>query len=627
MVHPETSTKHPTTTTRRLRRLRHLLPVLLVFGMLVGLAPPVAADVKVATLEPSLAAAIAKDPRKRFKVIVQGDVPPTKQGRKDAQGRLAKLLREKDGDGNPGKIGIQLDLVNGFAADLTGKHIAQLSKNSAIKSISGDHKVKGNQLAVADTSTIGISGTEGTISTSTATLRSMQTIVAQAPAVWSGHADQGQGVTVAILDSGIFPHGDLIGAVHGIDLATSTTALGDPGGHGTHVAGIVAGTGALLSGKYKGAAPQARVLSVKVTNDSGVATYSSLIKGLQWVVAARHAHNIRVVNLSLGATPSVSYKNDPLAAAVELTWFSGVVVVASAGNKGESGTGTITVPANDPYVISVGATNDKNTAGLADDAIATWSSKGPTKYDNLQKPDVVAGGNRVISTRAPNSYIERILGEGRRVDTHYMRLSGTSMAAPVVSGVAALVLAANPALTPNQVKYILKATAKKLGAFGVTYGLNSQGAGQVDANAAVAMARQGGAIPQANTNQRPSDIFARSIYTLAQGAPVSWRDPSYLGRDWSTWSWETGSWDSGSWDNLLWENIDWINASWSSASWDSLTGWTSGSWDSGSWDSGSWDSGAWDSGSWDSGSWDSGSWDSGGWDSGQWDTILTSDEE
>jgi serine protease AprX len=604
MQRPETSTTHHAPTRRHFFwRLRHVLPMLVIFGLLVGLAAPAAAapgpggnsgqggnsgaSADAAKLEPSLAAAVAKNPKKKYQVIVQAEPVRYRSMRKGNLNALGQLLREKDDDGTPGRIRAQLSLIDGYAVELTGRQITKLSKHKTIRSISGDHKVQMHQAAPP-----------------AATLQSMNAIVAQAPSVWTQGA-KGQGVTVAVLDSGVVASPDLPNAVHGIDLVTNTTALGDPGGHGTHVAGIVAGTGAQSNGAWKGVAPQARVLSVKVVNDAGAASYSSIIKGLQWVVANRQVHNIRVANLSLGAAPVASYKDDPLAAAAELAWFSGIVVVTSAGNKGESGASTITVPATDPYVITVGATNDQGTNARWDDSIATWSSRGPTAYDNLQKPDVVASGSRVVSIRSSGSYLEQSLGLGRVVDTNYFRLSGTSMAAPVVAGVAALVIAANPALTPNQVKYIIKATARKLGG----YGANAQGAGQVDAAAAVEMATSGATIPPANVNQRPSNVLARAIYALASGAPVTWRDPNYLGRNWSTWSWDTGTWDSATWENLVWENIDWINASWSSATWDSLTGWSSGQWESGQWESGMWESGTWESATWDSGAWESASWD------------------
>lgn len=581
---------------------RALIGVLAI-GLVLGLVPAATAAREDATIEPALAAAIALNPKKTYRVIVQAEPSKRDSDRSADRERVGKEI-EKDDAGDRGRVRHTLGLINGFAADLTGKRILKLAKTTGVKAISGDHLVKMS----ADTGTLAISITD---TTSTVAVKSMQTLVAQAPSTWSQFGSAGQGVTVAVLDSGIAPNPEL-DAAFGIDLTTGGTSLSDAGGHGTHVAGIIGGSGSQLGGKYKGASPSARVLSVKVTSDTGAATYSSIIKGLQWVVANRKIQNIRVVNLSVGATASTSYKNDPLAAAVEMTWFSGVVVVASAGNSG-SAAGTITVPGNDPFIITVGASNQKNTVDLIDDVIPSWSSRGPTAYDSLQKPDVVAGGNRVISLRSPGSYIETVLGIGRIVDQYYLRLSGTSMAAPVVSGVAAMILSANPSLSPNQVKSIILSTAKPY----TNIGVNTQGAGSVDGLAAVQLARSGAAIAPANRGAVPSSVFARSIYTLAYGAPLIWRDSAYQSGAWDSASWDSLLWNSAAWENLCWECINWSSAAWTSVSWESLTGWASGSWGSGSWDSGSWDSG----------SWDSGSWDSGAWDSGQWDSALLSDEE
>jgi serine protease AprX len=425
--------------------------------------------------------------------------------------------------------------------------------------------------------------------------RSLQTLVSRAPEVWA-QADQGQGITVAVMDSGIQPGQDLADLAAGVDLVGTNTALVDGVGHGTHVAGIIAGTGAMSNGAYRGVAPGARVLSVKVANSAGIATYSSMIKGLEWVVANRRVQNIRVVNLSLGTIARGTYKDDPLAAAAEMAWFSGVVVVASAGNRGPAA-GTVEVPANDPYVVTVGAVDQAATTTTSDDTLPAWSGRGPTAFDNQPKPDLVAGGRRVISLRVPGSPYD-LLRPDRVVDGQYFRLSGTSMAAPVISGAAALVLAANPSLTPNQVKYVLTQTAQPLAGAG----LNDQGAGQLDALAAVTLARNGVGSGLANRGQRPSNVFARSIYTLAQGAPVVWRNPTYLGRNWSAWTWQNGAWDAATWDNLAWEQIAWERANWTTVTWESLSGWQNGVWvgvSDGALDAGALNDGALDDGALD----------------------------
>jgi serine protease AprX len=602
-------------------------------------------------IEPSLAKAIAKNPGAKYSVIVRAQPPRTAADRKLGLDEVTKQIRGPKND--EGKLKTRLPLVNGVAAQMTGSKILALSNHPGVKAIGPDVKVRTTNITDTTTTTLNdsttstlseptttttstlseptttttstlseptttttstlsaptttttstLSGTTTTATSTTSTvasLKSLQTVVAKANNVWATTGNQGAGVTVAVLDSGIHPSPDLPTAVFGIDVVSGRTSLSDLGGHGTHVAGIIAGTGAMSAGDYQGVAPKVRVMEVRVTDDVGTATYSSIIKGIQWVVAHRKTHNIRVINMSLGATPRGSYKDDPLSAAVEMAWFSGVVVVTSAGNRGP-GANTISVPANNPYVITVGANDHDYTASISDDVIPAWSSRGPTQYDNIDKPDVVAGGRRVVSLRVEGSFLDRTLF-GRVMSKTYFRLSGTSMAAPVVAGQAALILAANPSLTPNQVKYIIRATAKPV----PNANPYAQGVGQVDALAAVQMAAAGLSRDQiANRGVRPSNIFAQSIKSLMSGAPTVWRDKSYLGRVWVDGSWDDGSWDDGSWDNLAWESMPWHQLSWTASTWESLTGWNDGSWDDGSWDDGSWDDGSWDDGSWDDGSWDS----------------------
>jgi serine protease AprX len=338
---------------------------------------------------------------------------------------------------------------------------------------------------------------------------------------------------------------------------------------------------------------------VKVTSDDGAGSYASIIRGLQWVVVNAKTYNIRVANISLGAAPVSGYANDPLDAAVEMAWFRGVTVVVSAGNSGP-GPSTITVPGNDPYVITVGAFDDNLTTTTSDDVIPDWTSRGPTSFDGLVKPDVVASGRRVVSLRVIGSYLDNLLPD-RVTATNYFRLSGTSMATPVVSGIAALLIAQNRYLTPNQVKYILKSTAHPMPGVPTT----TQGSGQVDALAAI---RQVWSVyGAANVGQTPSSGTATSIWPVLKSMSPVWRyKGSWMGRTWVDGSWDAsgfkltdGSWDDGAWDALAWANLDWSGITWETGSWDNAAwdnlGWNNSSWDSGSWDSGSWDSGSWDS--------------------------------
>jgi serine protease AprX len=301
----------------------------------------------------------------------------------------------------------------------------------------------------------------------------------------------GTGVGVAVIDSGIAFKHDLTGStgttsrvVYSENFVTGETATTDVYGHGTHVAGIIGSTGKDSHGlgftrTFKGVAPNVGLISLRVLDANGRGDESSVIAAIERAIALKSTYNIRVINLSLGRPVFESYKLDPLCQAVEAAWKAGIVVVAAAGNYGRdnsmgtNGYATIASPGNDPYVITVGAMNTKNTMSTADDVIASYSSKGPTLVDHVVKPDLVAPGNGVVSLMAPNSTLAAMYPQtlilastykpigipGNSGD--YFRLSGTSMATPVVSGAAALLIQQQPSLTPDQVKARLMKTATK----------------------------------------------------------------------------------------------------------------------------------------------------------------------
>jgi subtilisin family serine protease len=318
-------------------------------------------------------------------------------------------------------------------------------------------------------------------------------------------------------------------------------------------------------------APDANIVSVRVINQYGKATASSIIRGIQWVLENRDTYNIRVMNLSLGGRPSVSYNNDLLAAAVEMAWKAGIVVVTAAGNNGP-GSGSISTPGHDPFIITVGSIDDKGTPDQRDDDVPYFSARGPTLAGD-HKPDILAPGRKIISLYALNSYLDGAL-PGRQMFSSlghpYFRLTGTSMAAPVVSGVVALLLQKNPDLTPDQVKYILTKTAPNFPG-----SRDTVGTGVVDAYAALTSKKMG----VANKGIRPSDSFARQMYDLIYGQPLSWKDPYYMGIDWGNLAWDNLAWDNLAWDNLAWDNLAWDNLAWDNLAWDNLA------WDAGEWDS------------------------------------------
>lgn len=327
-----------------------------------------------------------------------------------------------------------------------------------------------------------------------------------ADVAFAGAGLSGAGVAVAVLDSGIqAERADLAGRT-----LASVSFLGDSAaddcGHGTHVAGIIAGDGTASSGPdffrtFYGIARGANLVNVRVLDASGQGSVSDVIAGLGWTVAHKDEYGIRVINLSLGHPVGESYTTDPLCQAVEAAYQAGLVVVCAAGNGGRRwdtprtllgivvgsnegyGTvyGSIQSPANDPYVITVGAM--KSVDGLREhDQIATYSSRGPSRLDFVMKPDIVAPGNRIVSVNAIGSSLETNVGSVDGVSLseystlsapptdRYLRLSGTSMAAPVVAGAAALLLQADPTLTPDTVKARLMIAADKTG-----YGQSGQG--------------------------------------------------------------------------------------------------------------------------------------------------------
>jgi len=312
-------------------------------------------------------------------------------------------------------------------------------------------------------------------------------------------------------------------------------------GHGSHIAGIVGGNGRSSNGQYIGIAPLVNVINVKVSNDDGSATASSVVAGLQWVLNNRSQYNIRVVNVSLNSATPESYHTSPLDAAVEVLWFNKIVVVVSAGNNG---TATLYPPANDPFVITVGAVDDKGTTSLSDDVIASFSAYGTTA-DGVRKPDLVAPGKNIIAFMPGNKGLTiSKLHPANKVDDNYFRMSGTSMSAPMVSGAVALLLQDEPGLTPDQVKYRLKATANKSWP---GYNATMAGTGYLDIYAAV----MGATTQAANTGITASHL----LWTGAE--PVTWGSV-----DWNSVDWNSVDWNSVDWNSVDWNSVDWNSDYW-----------------------------------------------------------------
>lgn len=288
----------------------------------------------------------------------------------------------------------------------------------------------------------------------------------------------GRGITIAVADTGIYPHRDLAGRIVAFrDFVGRRTAPYDDNGHGTHVAGCAAGNGLQSGGRYRGPAPEARLVGVKVLDRNGSGRMSALLAGINWVIQNKSTHGTRILSLSLGGPAQGACADDPLCQAVTRAWHAGIVVVVAAGNEGP-GQGTISTPGINPFAITVGAMNDKGTPNRRDDTLASFSSRGPTP-EGQHKPDLVAPGFNITSLRSPNSQLDKANPEAR-VGSWYFTLSGTSMATPLVAGIVALMLQARPDLTPSMVKFRLKATAQDRG-----LPPDNQGSGYVDADRAV----------------------------------------------------------------------------------------------------------------------------------------------
>ena len=324
--------------------------------------------------------------------------------------------------------------------------------------------------------------------------------VTGASAMWQGTSSllgllsasgyNGTGIGVAVVDSGIAPHSALDSRVIArVNLVSwEGSSSGDPYGHGTHVAGIIGGNTSaakhVTTAFAGGSAPGVKLIDVRVLGATGVGYTSDVIAGIDWAVANRSKYGIRVINLSLGHAVSEPAAIDPLCQAVARAVQAGVVVVASAGNYGLTSAGApvlggITSPGNSPFAITVGAIDTAGTTTRSDDAVAPYSSKGPTRYDLAVKPDVVAPCTKLVSLEANGSYLSRkypawhIAGSGKNA---YFRLTGTSMATAVVSGGVALLLDANASLTPGQIKVALQMGAT----FMPKAGLVAAGAGSVN---------------------------------------------------------------------------------------------------------------------------------------------------
>ena len=489
-------------------------------------------------------------------------------------GRLAEATRAVQAAG--GRVTRDLPIVNGFAAELPAAAASRVRTAAGVRAVTPDARV------TVQASTTGLKATS--------TINSVFARETGADRLWA-EGVTGKDVTVALIDTGVSANPDLAGRIvtdvpdptssSRTDVCANFAGDGtcdDRYGHGTFLAGLIAGNGAASKGAFSGVAPDARIVSVKVAGYDGSSDVSKVLAAIQYVVSFRQQLGIDVLNLSLGTNSTQSYTIDPLNHAVEQAWHAGITVVVAAGNLGPT-PGTISKPGDDPFVITAGSVDDRETPARDDDRIPDFSSRGPTAADGLPKPDIVAPGARLVSLRASDgNYVDTFVGGG--VDRTYRRGSGTSMSAAVVSGLVALVLDANETWSPNRVKHALTTTASRTGLTAP----NSVGAGLVDGYAAARRAPAGeanrGITPGDGTGSldasrgdvevngpcQPIDRLLDPTCTKPLEGNETAQGRMYEAEQWGT-SWYESQWAGTSWYGTSWYGTSWYGTSWYGTSW------------------------------------------------------------
>lgn len=551
-----------------------------------------------------------------------GAAPPAIASPADVDTLVSIIVQREAGSDNAvdrsvaglgGRITAQLPIINGFAALLPQDAVDELRASPGVALITKDARVRLSGVATSTTAqnTLGLAkeAPGWRAGGDFATMNAVTKLIG-AQDLWS-QGVTGQGVGVALIDSGVVPVPGLqTQVIVGPDLSFESQAENfrdlDTFGHGTHLAGIIAGydPGTSLAKKtdpaaFVGVAPGAKIISLKVATHDGATDVSQVLAAIDWVVQHRNdpALNIRVLNLSFGTDGAQNYLIDPLAYAVEVAWRKGIVVVVSAGNEGDSG--RLNNPAFDPYVIAVGAEDMKGTPGTGDDVVPEWSSRGNAE----RHADVVAPGKSVVSLRNPGSWADLNYPEAQ-VGDRLFRGSGTSQATAVVAGAAALLIQQRPDLTPDQVKGLLISTAQRLPKADQL----AQGSGLIDVKRA-SQAR----VPTATQSFPTSDgsgslEAARGTSHVADDGVEIYGEIDIFGEPWDGRSWSGRSWSETSWEGELWMGRSWSGV-WEGSSWAGRS-WSGRSWSENCWDGRSWSGRSWSGRSWSGRSWSGRSWSS-----------------
>jgi len=521
---------------RRTALLATLVLTLVVpLGASAGPGPKTAPGPKSITafVAPGLLTSAQSRPADKFSVIVQG------KGGNQAAHAVADLLHLSL------KTARTFSSIDGVAVDLTGAQIVTLAADKHVTAITADSRVRLSALSQGNEKWPFVTGVAKYTS---------------APAA-----------TIAIVDSGIdASRPEFAGRIAANVNLTSLpgNSSGDGRGHGTFVAGIAAGA----MGGRGGAAPTAKIVSLDVMDDQGMAKTSDVIAAADWILANKAKYGIRVANFSLHSSVANSFMYDPLDKAVESLWFNDVVVVVAAGNYGNPNgpSGVPFAPGNDPFVITVGASDTGRSVSTNDDVAAPWSAYGYT-LDGFAKPDLAAPGRYMVGPVPVTStlYTERA---DHVVDTGYMELSGTSFAAPIVSGVAALILGKHPEFTADQVKGALMLGTKPMPRAADL----SEGVGEVNAARSLEYpnppkankALNGFVVNDPVANGR---VFDAASWAAKAKNDASWAEASWADASWADASWSTASWADASWSDLSFASASWADTATAAASWADLS--------------------------------------------------------
>ncbi len=405
-----------------------------------------------------------------------------------------------------------------------------------------------------------------------------------------GTFGDGTGIDVALIDTGVAPVSGLDGdkVVHGPDLSMEGTspevAFLDTYGHGTHMAGIIAGDRA----GHEGIAPGARIVSVKVAGHDGLTTVPQVVAAIDWVIDHRSSDglNIRVLNLSLGQEGVKTHVGDVLSAAVERAWDAGIFVVVAGGNDGNNQP-HLDSPAISPHIMAVGAVD--STGGDDDDDddderderdVPGWSARG----NGARNPDLVAPGRSIASYRVPGSTVD-VSVPGARVGDDLFRGSGTSQSAAVTSGLGAALLSSHPGLTPDEMKATLRNGTFRLDDVSRT----RQGRGHVDAN----RVHSRGPVPAA-PSKAPSATQNKKVVTPSG---MTWSGGTWSGMTWSGGTWSGMTWSGGTWSGATWSGMTWSGATWSGMTWSGGT-WSGATWSGATWSGATWSGMTWSGNGW-----------------------------